>query len=89
MVEKKKTVGSRRSKRPFHVVGGSRELPSEFSGQSPPLPMHAPAAPSGGALILQKVSAKSVCKSQFPHKSVNLIFILAMIKNRLTDLCRN
>ena len=26
------------------------------------------------------------CKSQFPHKSVNLIFMLVITKNKLTDL---
>ena len=27
------------------------------------------------------------CKSQFPHESVNLSFIITNIKNKLTDLC--
>jgi hypothetical protein len=38
-------------------------------------------------LISRKVFAKSFCKSQFPHKSVNLLFILAVkAKDPLTDL---
>ena len=40
-------------------------------------------------LISQKVFIKSFCKSQFPHKSVNLFFISVMIKDKLTDLCGN
>ena len=36
---------------------------------------------------------ESVCnvvlQSQFPHKSVNLFFILVKIKAKLTDLCGN
>jgi len=38
------------------------------------------------AFILHKVSLKSSCKSQFPHKSVNLFFILVIGKEKLTDL---
>ena len=34
-----------------------------------------------------KVFSKSFCKSQFPHESVNLSFILVMIKDQLMDLC--
>ena len=34
----------------------------------------------------QTVFVKSFCKSQFPHKSVNLFVILVMIKDKLTDL---
>ena len=33
------------------------------------------------------VFIKSFCKSQFPHKSVNLSFIITRMKNKLTDLC--
>ena len=43
----------------------------------------------GPALISQKVFIKSFCKSQFPHKSVNLFFILVIIKDKLTNLCGN
>ena len=37
-------------------------------------------------LISHKVFLKSFCKSQFPHKSVNLFFILVIMKDELTDL---
>jgi len=37
-------------------------------------------------LISQKVFIKSFFKSQFPHKSVNLFFILVTMKDKLTDL---
>ena len=40
-------------------------------------------------LISQKVVVKSVCNSQFPHKSVDLFFILGLIEDTLTDLNRN
>ena len=40
-------------------------------------------------LISQKVFITSLCKSQFPHKSVNLFFILVIVKDRLTDLSGN
>jgi len=39
--------------------------------------------------ISQKVFIKSFCESQFPHKSVNVSFIITDIKNELTDLCGN
>ena len=32
---------------------------------------------------------KSLCKSQFPHRCVNLFFALVMIKDKLTDLWGN
>ena len=37
-------------------------------------------------LISHKVFLKSVCKGQFPHKSVKLFFTLAIVKDKLTDL---
>jgi len=40
-------------------------------------------------LISQKVFSMSFCKSPFPHKDVNLLCILVMIKHKLTDLCGN
>jgi len=40
-------------------------------------------------LISQKVSIKSLCKSQFPHKPVNLSSIITNKEDKLTDLCRN
>ena len=35
---------------------------------------------------LTHFSIKSFCKSQFPHKSVNLFFTLLIVKDKLTDL---
>ena len=40
-------------------------------------------------IISQKVFIKSFGKSQFPHKSANVSFIITNIKNKLTDLCGN
>ena len=37
-------------------------------------------------LISHKVFLKSFCKSQFPHKFVNLFFILIKVTDKLTDL---
>ena len=37
-------------------------------------------------LISHKVFLKSFCKSQLPNKSVNLFFILVIVKDKLTDL---
>ena len=37
-------------------------------------------------LTSQKVFIKPFCKSQFPHKSVNLSFIITHIKIQLRDL---
>ena len=39
--------------------------------------------------ISQNVFIKSFCKSQFPHKSVNLFFICEMIKDKWTILWVN
>ena len=39
--------------------------------------------------ITQKVLIKLFCKSQFPHKSVNLFFIITDSTNKLTDLYGN
>ena len=38
-------------------------------------------------LISQKVLIKSLYKSQSPYEFVNLFFIQAMLKDKLTDLC--
>ena len=38
--------------------------------------------------ISQKVFVKSFCRSEFPHKSVNLFYVLVIIKDKLTDLSR-
>ena len=40
-------------------------------------------------LISHKVFFKSFCRSQLHHKSVNLSFTIASIKNKLTDFCGN
>ena len=37
-------------------------------------------------LISHTVFLKSFCKSQFPHKSVNLFFTLVIAKDKLRDL---
>ena len=37
-------------------------------------------------LISHTVLLKSFCRSQFPHKFVNLFFILVIVKGKLTDL---
>ena len=47
------------------------------------------AAPSSPTHILQKAFIKSFWESQFTHKSVNSFLILVLIKDKLTDLCRN
>ena len=45
--------------------------------------------PDLDCLISQKVFIKLPCKCPFPHKSVNLFFMLVMIKDTLTVLCGN
>ena len=40
-------------------------------------------------IFSHKVFTNSFCKSQFPQKSVNVSFVIADIKNELTDLCGN
>ena len=40
-------------------------------------------------LISHKLFLKSFCKSQFPHKFVNLFFILDIVMDKLTDLWRS
>jgi len=37
-------------------------------------------------LISHKVFLKSFCKGQSPHKSVNVFFILVIVKDKLTGL---
>jgi len=39
--------------------------------------------------ISQKEFKQSFCKSQFPHKFVNLFLKFVIIKDKLTDLCGN
>ena len=43
----------------------------------------------GCDVIPQKVLAKSFCKGQLPHKSVNVSSIITNFKNKLTESCRN
>ena len=45
--------------------------------------------PISTRIISQKVFIKSFCKSQFPHRSVELSFIITNLKSKLTDLCGN
>ena len=40
-------------------------------------------------LYLTKLFLKSFCRSQLPHKSVNLSFTVTYVKNKLTDLYGN
>ena len=40
-------------------------------------------------LTSPKVMSKSLCKSQFPHKSVILSFIFTYLKIKSTNLCKN
>ena len=42
---------------------------------------------SGEDLVSQKVFIKLFCQSLFPYKSVNLFFILATMKDKLSNLC--
>ena len=51
----------------------------------PPAPMCA----DSPEFISQNCFTMSFGKSQFPHKSVNIFFILVMIKDKLTDLSGN
>jgi len=39
--------------------------------------------------ISHKVFLRAFCKSRLTHKSVNVFFILVIVKNKLTDLCGN
>ena len=48
---------------------------------------HRSRPPQARALISQKVFIQLFRKSHFPHKSVNLFFILVIVKGKLTDLC--
>ena len=44
---------------------------------------------AGGQAYLTQSVFKVVCRSQLPHKSVNLSFTITNIKNKSTDLCGN
>ena len=45
-------------------------------------------SPPGTDLLLQNVFTQSFRESRFPHKSINLSFIITNTKNKLTDLRR-
>ena len=48
-----------------------------------------PKGPPAAKLIIHKLFLKSFCKSQSPHKSVNLSPTITIVKYMLTDLCGN
>ena len=74
-----------------HDVRGFHERPQLAGGAFPDFSCpHKKKGPGlarhpARALISQKVFIK-FCKSQFLHKSVNLFFILVIVKDKLTDL---
>jgi len=41
----------------------------------------------GRNLVSHRVLLKSFCRSQCPHESVSLFFILEIVKDKLTNLC--
>ena len=59
-----------------------REKPGRQAGRLP-------GSAWGHTLISQKVFKRSFCKSQFPHKFVNLFCTLVIQKDKLTDSCGN
>jgi hypothetical protein len=80
---------SRASKAPHQQAG-------VFNGGKPGVEAHASVGDLitrertyASKLISQKAFIKSFCQSQFPHKFVNLFFVLEDTKNELTDLCGN
>jgi len=64
-------------------VGVSYERGTPVSGP------RARRAAAGSGIDLTESVYNLVCKRQFPLKSVNLFFILVIIKVKLTDLCGN
>jgi len=44
---------------------------------------------SATGFLLRQVFIKSFRKSQFPHRFDNLSFLIAEMKNKLTNLCGN
>ena len=65
-----------------YVARNIKQRGSKLEASAP----HAPSAAEGApVLISHKVFWKSFCKRQFPHKSVNLFFILAIVKG--IDFC--
>ena len=73
------------------VLGGGAVSYGPGTLVPPPLflPRRGALRPEPQTLISQKRLIMSFCKSQFPHKCVNLAFIITNIKNKLTDLCEN
>ena len=65
--------------RPRHC---SRTNPRRAGCALPPSTFHL-------KIISQKVFVKSFCKSQFPHKFINLSFTTTNIKKKSTDLLRH
>ena len=63
-------------------VGASSGAPRD-SGAAPGEAARVRALTCGNDLIPQKVYIKSFCKSQFPHKSVNVSFIINHIGFRV------
>ena len=73
---------------------GQKYVPTEYFGQilTGIRLMHKPSLvqPTSGELfflISQEVFMWSLCKRQFPHKSVSFSCTVTHIKNQLTDLC--
>ena len=48
-----------------------------------------PVEGKGWAFISNKVFSKTFRRSQFPQKIVNVFFISAIVKDKLTDFCGN
>ena len=58
-----------------------RDAEGRLSARGPQRHWHQRTGCGPGVFVSQKVFLKYVCKSQFPHKSINLFFILVMIKD--------
>ena len=71
---------------PLSILCSRGTTPREVQGEKNKRCCLVVGVADGGELISQKVFIKSFCKSQFPHKSINLFFIITNIKNELTGL---
>jgi len=60
---------------------------SSFDARGGACGLEGEARPGASNVISHTVFLKSFCRSQLPHKSVNLSFTITNIKNKLTDLC--
>ena len=69
---------SGRDLRAFEVLPGREPTLGRFPRSTVP-----------AKLISQNMFIGLFCESQFPHKFVNVSFIIAYIKNKLTDFCEN